>query len=83
MDLNNKIAIATGASSGIGLEITKALVREGAKVIMVAKNKNQLDYGVLAAVAATISFSNRRSMKYGTTRFLTNLDSAGIALQPA
>lgn len=32
MDLNNKTAIVTGASKGIGLEITKALLNEGVTV---------------------------------------------------
>lgn len=32
MNLNNKVAIVTGASKGIGIHIAKALARAGAKV---------------------------------------------------
>ena len=34
MRLENKIAIVTGASSGIGLATVKKFVAEGAKVVM-------------------------------------------------
>jgi NAD(P)-dependent dehydrogenase (short-subunit alcohol dehydrogenase family) len=46
-DLRDKLAIVTGANSGLGLETTRALARKGAKVIMAcrseAKAKSALD----------------------------------------
>lgn len=39
MKLKDKVAIVTGASSGIGKEIALAYDREGAKVIAVARRK--------------------------------------------
>ena len=43
MDLmKNKVAIVTGASSGIGLATTRKFVSEGAKVAMVARNADNL-----------------------------------------
>src|SRR5262249_43833277 len=51
MDLNlgGKIAVVTGASKGIGLAITKALVAEGARVIAGARDVG----GELGAVASS------------------------------
>lgn len=43
MKLEGKIAVVTGASSGMGREITKLFVKEGATVIAVARRKERLD----------------------------------------
>lgn len=48
MNLKDKVAIVTGAGKGIGLEICKQLVREGAKVVL-----NDID-GTLAHQAALL-----------------------------
>lgn len=45
--LENKIAVVTGASSGIGRSIVESYVAEGAKVVAFARNQEALD--VLAA----------------------------------
>lgn len=42
MDLHNKIAIVTGASSGLGAAISKALISAGATVFGLARNMNTL-----------------------------------------
>jgi short-subunit dehydrogenase len=42
MEIKNKIAIVTGASSGIGLSTAKLLAREGAKVALVARSEDKL-----------------------------------------
>jgi len=53
MDLNlrGKVALVTGASKGIGLAITKALVAEGARVIAGARDVGG-ELGTLASVRA-------------------------------
>jgi 3-oxoacyl-[acyl-carrier protein] reductase len=46
LGIENKIAIVTGASKGIGLAISKALVSEGVKVLLVARNEELLKTAV-------------------------------------
>ena len=46
LHLNNKSAIVTGSTTGIGLEIARKLAVEGAKVITTGRNKAKLDQAV-------------------------------------
>src|ERR1041384_6527542 len=43
MDLAGKVALVTGASSGIGLAVTEKLIAAGAMVAMVARRKGALE----------------------------------------
>lgn len=49
MDIQGKIALVTGASSGIGRQVALDLVRGGARVVFVARNRERLDDAVNAA----------------------------------
>jgi NAD(P)-dependent dehydrogenase (short-subunit alcohol dehydrogenase family) len=42
-DLNNKVAIVTGASKGIGEAIAKGLAKHGAKVVVSSRNQESID----------------------------------------
>ena len=42
-NLTNKIALVTGASSGIGKEVALALAERGARVALVARNVRKLE----------------------------------------
>lgn len=50
----DKVALVTGGSKGLGLAIARALVGEGAKVVIAARNQEQL-----AAAAAGLSTEDR------------------------
>ncbi|MEA2565825.1 MAG: hypothetical protein QOD49_1002, partial [Actinomycetota bacterium] len=42
MSLSGKVALVTGAASGIGLATARRLARDGARVAMVDRDKNAL-----------------------------------------
>ncbi len=64
MDWNGKVAIVTGASSGIGLSVARKMVARGAKVALVARTKDKLeaiasDLGKERAVAFPLDVKDR------------------------
>jgi len=46
LQLNDKTALVTGATAGIGLEIARTLAREGAKVIVAGRTQAKLDTAI-------------------------------------
>lgn len=44
--LNGKVALITGASSGIGFAIAKSFITSGAKVIIAGSNQKRLDKAI-------------------------------------
>lgn len=42
-DLDGKVALITGASSGLGVQFAKALGNQGAKLALVARRKEKLE----------------------------------------
>lgn len=42
-DFRNKLCVITGGSSGIGLAVAEALAAQGARLLLVARNKEQLE----------------------------------------
>lgn len=53
LGLKNKVALVTGASSGLGLAIARELSREGASVAIVARRKDELERQATAISAET------------------------------
>lgn len=56
-DLTGQVAVVTGCSSGLGVQMAKALANQGAKIVALARRKNMVeevaaqltaDYGVEA-----------------------------------
>ena len=43
LQLENKVAIITGASSGIGHAAARLFAREGARLVLVARRRKELD----------------------------------------
>ena len=55
--LSGKVAVVTGASSGLGVVMARALAKAGADVALVARRKDRLD-----GVAAELSALGRRAL---------------------
>ena len=91
-NLNDKVAIVTGASKGIGAEIAKTLAAQGATVILAARSKDKLENLAAQiaetggrAAAMTVDMADEASIdalvknvqeKYGALDILVN--NAGI-----
>lgn len=60
MRLKDKVAIITGAASGIGKEIARAFAREGAQIVIA-----DLDSAAASAVAAEMHESGKRALGLG------------------
>jgi NAD(P)-dependent dehydrogenase (short-subunit alcohol dehydrogenase family) len=53
LKLNDKTALVTGSTAGIGLEIARALALEGAKVVVTGRSRDKLD-AALADIRASL-----------------------------
>ncbi len=51
-DLSGRLAVVTGASSGLGIETTRELVRRGARVIMAVRNRTTSEAARLSVMAS-------------------------------
>ena len=64
--LDGKVALVTGANSGIGLAIAEALVSAGAKVVLVARRANELEAAAKkigpSAAALPCDLADRRAL---------------------
>lgn len=82
VDLSGKIALVTGASTGLGAETTRALASKGARVILLARNLEKLK-----ATAASISESTGNNqltvLQCDLGRFASIREAAAEALELA
>lgn len=72
-NLNNKTALISGASQGIGFAIAKLFAKNGANVILLARNKSKLEYNKqeLDKISKNNNFNN---IHYILDLDLNNLD---------
>ena len=57
--MQKKIALITGGTSGIGLEVVKGLLKENYKLLVVGRNKNNIDE-INKEIDITVSFFNMK-----------------------
>ena len=76
MILNEKVFIVTGASSGIGEELSKALALKGAKVVCAARRNDELE-----RVCNSISSSGGSALAVQTD--ITDLEQCRTLVQGA
>src|SRR5436305_12390716 len=74
MRLDNKVAVVTGAASGIGTEIARTFVREGARVVIADLNQAGAD-----ATAAELGGPERRAIGVGMDVMSEEQVEEGIA----
>ena len=73
--MENKFALITGASSGIGLEISKVLAKKGHNLILVARSKQKLE-----EVCKELSYIHNIKCNYFSSD-LTLIDSPDVIYQ--
>jgi short-subunit dehydrogenase len=69
--MNKQVALITGASKGIGLELAKCFARDGYDLILVARNNDEL-----ARAAEEIARANSASKSYIVASDLSQAESA-------
>lgn len=93
-DLTGKVAVVTGASSGLGADAARAYAEQGAHVALLARRKEKLDSVVKEieaaghkAIAVQCDVSNEESIKKAIDEVLAHygkidilLNNAGIAV---
>lgn len=89
-ELNNKIAVVTGASSGIGYEAAIAYAKAGANVAVLARRKDKLDNLVTQinslgheAIAIQCDISKEDNVKKSIEQIISKFNTIDILLNNA
>ncbi|WP_346935611.1 SDR family NAD(P)-dependent oxidoreductase, partial [Clostridium sp.] len=89
-DLTGKVAIVTGASSGLGADAAKAYAEYGASVALLARRKDKLDHVVKEiedkggkALAVQCDISDEESVKIAVEEVMKHFGQIDILLNNA
>jgi 3-hydroxybutyrate dehydrogenase len=89
MRLKDKVAIVTGAASGIGKEIARAYAREGARVVIADLNQTAADAiaaelgGPLKALAVAMDVTNEQQVEAGVARTVEQFGKIDVLVSNA
>ena len=89
MRLKDKVAIVTGAASGIGKEIARAYAREGARVVIADLNQTAADAiaaelgGPLKAFAVAMDVTNEQQVEAGVARTIEQFGKIDVLVSNA
>ena len=89
MRLKYKVAIVTGAASGIGKEIARAYAREGARVVIADLNQTAADAiaaelgGPLKALAVAMDVTNEQQVDEGVARTIEQFGKIDVLVSNA
>ena len=78
MNLNNKIALVSGGSNGIGKEIARQLIEEGAKVYITGRNEQRLT--TAAAEIGAIGIQSDVSLQSDVDAVFSKIEATGDGL---
>ena len=88
--LTDKVAVITGAASGIGKEIALAFAREGAKVVIAdldpqaaQKTASEIDPALRRALGVAMDVSNEEQVEAGITRVIETFGRLDILISNA
>jgi short-subunit dehydrogenase len=83
--MKQKVILVTGASEGIGLEVARALCREGAQVVFAARSKDKLEKAAQAAggLAVVMDVTSDQSVKDGVDAILARFGRIDIVINNA
>jgi 3-hydroxybutyrate dehydrogenase len=89
MRLKDKVAIVTGAASGIGKEIAKAFVREGARVVIADLNQKAADAAAAElgdtrkALGVVMDVTNEQQVEAGVARTVEQFGKIDVLVSNA
>ena len=89
MRLKDKVAIVTGAASGIGKEIARAYAREGARVVIADLNQTAAEAiaaelgGPLKALAVAMDVTNEQQVEAGVARAVEQFGKIDVLVSNA
>ena len=78
---NRNIVLVTGASSGIGKEVSKKLCQEGYEVILTSRTKDKLKLCIGCKVMVNWNIDIEKGIVNGTTGTVVNLDKDSILIK--